>query len=57
MGIREGIDENAATPRGRAVEDTTRLKDCMGCKVVRYCGKVSAFWGRLIRFSVLSCYE
>lgn len=44
MGIKEGNDGNAATPSGRAVEDTRRLKDCMGCKVVRYCGKVSFFF-------------
>lgn len=46
MGIKEGgygndDDGNVATPSGRAVEDTSRLRDCMGCKVVRYCGKVS----------------
>lgn len=40
MGIREG-SYGKGTPSGRAVEDTRRLKDCMGCKVVRYCGKVS----------------
>ena len=41
MGIKEGDYGDVATPSGRAVEDTKRLKDCMGCKVVRYCGKVS----------------
>lgn len=41
MGISEGNDGNAAPPSGMTVEDARRLKDCMGCKVVRYCGKVS----------------
>lgn len=45
MGIKEGSDGND-TSSGRAVEDTRRLRDCMGCKVVRYCGKVGyfSFW-------------
>lgn len=48
MGIREGNDENAATPSGRNVEETRGLRDCMGCKVVRYCGKVSGFFFLLL---------
>lgn len=49
MGIKEGDYGDVATPSGRAVEDTRKLKDCMGCKVVRYCGKVSdcGFFERL----------
>lgn len=42
VGSREG-DDGRGTQCGRAGEDSKRLKDCMGCKVVRYCGKVSVF--------------
>ena len=45
IGIREDNDDDGkGTLSERAIEDTRRLKDCMGCKVVRYCGKVSVFF-------------
>lgn len=34
-------------------DDAKRLKDCLGCRVVRYCGKVSGFsWFGCLTFYV-----